>query len=130
MLPVSWLAGGLIGLRLDAEISIPAATTLVVIATGLLVATDARLPRGAVTTLAAAGGLFCGLLNGSAMASSGAGLRGVAGMVCSAFVVAALLSALAVSLRGGWPRIALRVAGSWISAIGILMLGWTLRGQL
>jgi hypothetical protein len=30
-------------------------------------------------------------------------------------------------VRATWGRIALRVAGSWIAAVGLLLLGWSLR---
>ena len=40
----------------------------------------------------------------------------------------ALGAALVVSLKIPWARIAIRVAGSWIAAIGMLLLGWTFRG--
>lgn len=129
-LPLSWVAGGIVGLQSAFEISMPVVATLVLVLAGLLVATDAQFPRWAVFALAISAGLFHGLLNGSAMAMTGAGLRGLLGIACAAFVVVALISALAVRLRDGWPRIALRVAGSWIAAIGILMLGWTMRGRL
>jgi len=35
---------------------------------------------------------------------------------------------MVVSLRPAWSRIAVRVAGSWLAAIGLLMIGWSLRG--
>jgi hypothetical protein len=35
---------------------------------------------------------------------------------------------MVVSLGRPWMRIAVRVAGSWIAAIGLLLLGWALRG--
>ena len=43
------------------------------------------------------------------------------------FVFVTLISAIVVSLRRPWARIVVRVAGSWIAAIGLLMLGWALR---
>ena len=30
-------------------------------------------------------------------------------------------------IRASWARIVVRVGGSWIAAIGVLMLGWSLR---
>jgi urease accessory protein len=42
--------------------------------------------------------------------------------------VAALAAAMVVAIRVPWGRIAVRVAGSWIVAIGLLLLGWSLRG--
>ena len=80
-----------------------------------------------VTALSIAVGLLHGWLNGAAMAQAqreALGLLGIGGMT---FVLVALVSAVAVSVRGVWARIAIRVAGSWIAAIGLLMLGWSLR---
>jgi hypothetical protein len=42
-------------------------------------------------------------------------------------VVVALLAGPVVVLRATWARVVVRVAGSWIAAIGLLMLGWTVR---
>ena len=42
-------------------------------------------------------------------------------------VVATLASASAAAWQAGWMRIAWRVAGSWIAAGGLLLLGWSLR---
>ena len=40
-----------------------------------------------------------------------------------------LAAALVVQLRVHWARIAVRVAGSWIAASGLLMLGWAVRSR-
>jgi hypothetical protein len=45
------------------------------------------------------------------------------------FVLIVLATAFVVQLRAYWARIAVRVAGSWIAASGLLMLGWSLRGS-
>ena len=39
-----------------------------------------------------------------------------------------VVAALVVPLRAHWARIAVRVAGSWVVASGLLMLGWSFRG--
>lgn len=44
-------------------------------------------------------------------------------------VIVALVSAFIVSLKQSWTRIVVRVAGSWVAAIGMLMFGWILHGQ-
>jgi hypothetical protein len=62
------------------------------------------------------------------MQQAGAGLLGLLGMLAALFVLIALVAACVVSLHQQWARIAVRVAGSWMAAIGLLMLGWTLRG--
>jgi hypothetical protein len=44
------------------------------------------------------------------------------------FVLVALAAALVLSLKSLWTRIAVRVAGSWVTAMGILMVGWYFKG--
>ena len=51
----------------------------------------------------------------------------MAGIASALFVVVALLAGPVVALRAAWARVVVRVAGSWIAAIGLLMLGWTVR---
>ena len=48
------------------------------------------------------------------------------GLIFSVFVLLALAAAFVVQLQAAWARIAVRVAGSWIFASGLLMLGWGL----
>ena len=55
------------------------------------------------------------------------GVLGMAGIASALFVVVALLAGPVVALRAAWARVVVRVAGSWIAAIGLLMLGWTVR---
>jgi hypothetical protein len=61
------------------------------------------------------------------MAQAKLGALGVVGIVSTLFVVVALAAAMVVAIRVHWARIAVRVAGSWIVAIGLLLLGWSLR---
>jgi urease accessory protein len=130
-LPIAWLAGGLVGLHYGgAGLVPPALTALTLCGLGGLVALDCRLPVAAGAALAAAIGLLHGLANGMAMAAAGLGLVALAGIATALIVVVALLAALVVSLRRWWERTAVRVAGSWIAASGMLMLGWTLRDGL
>jgi len=57
------------------------------------------------------------------------GLRMEQEVSLAVFVLVALVAALVVSLRAQWVRVTVRVAGSWITAIGLLTLGWTYRGM-
>jgi hypothetical protein len=59
------------------------------------------------------------------------GYAGVAllGLVFAVFVLVALAAAFVVRLSAEWTRIAVRVAGSWVAASGLLMLGWSFRGS-
>ncbi|MCH7475986.1 MAG: hypothetical protein IIA27_15150 [Gemmatimonadetes bacterium] len=52
-------------------------------------------------------------------------LVGILGTVGTLFALVSLVTGLVVSLERPWTRIAVRVAGSWIVAVGLLYLGWT-----
>jgi urease accessory protein len=80
---------------------------------GLLVAAGWRLPLRLLIALGAAFGLSYGYENGRAMAVAAAG-----------GLVTALVSAAIIDLAATpWSRVAVRIAGSWIAAIGIMMIG-------
>jgi hydrogenase/urease accessory protein HupE len=127
VLPGSWLAGGLVGLSWPTVSAATVPTMVSFIAMGGLVALDVRIRPLGMACLALVLGLLHGYLNGSAMSEARLGALGLAGIVSSLFVVVALVAALVVVLRAPWARIAVRVAGSWIVAIGLLLLGWSLR---
>ena len=127
VVPGAWLLGGLGGFAVGAPLpgTLTAASFLLL---GGLTASDRRLPPAAVTALAAALGLLHGWLNGAGIAEAGREALGLVGIVSAVFVVVALLAAFVVWLRPPWTRIAVRAVGSWIAAIGLLLLGWSLRG--
>jgi hydrogenase/urease accessory protein HupE len=95
---------------------------------GALVALDRRLSIGAVVGVATLLGLLHGSLNGTAMVSSKLGFLGLLGVGVSVFALAAMVAAFVVWLQSAWARIGVRVAGSWIAAVGLLMIGWSVRG--
>lgn len=45
------------------------------------------------------------------------------------FVIVSIVSGFVVSLKQAWTKIVVRVAGSWVAAMGMLMFGWLMRGQ-
>ena len=57
----------------------------------------------------------------------GLGDPGLLGIAAAVFALVALAASLGVPLRAAWTRVVMRVAGSWIAAIGLLLLGWGLR---
>ena len=128
VLPAAWLAGGLAGYATGAAPAGAWVTAFSALVLGVLVAADRRLPVALVTALAAVLGLLHGWLNGAGIAEAnreGLALVGIGGAV---FVVVALLAAVAASVQAQAARIAVRVAGSWIAAVGVLLIGWQLRG--
>lgn len=126
-LPASWLAGGLVGLDVPLLGTATLVTTVSFLVLGGLVAADAPLPPRWIAGLALALGVLHGGANGAAMAQARLGALGLVGVTSAIFVVVALVAALVVALRAPSARIAVRVAGSWIAATGLLLLGWSLR---
>jgi hydrogenase/urease accessory protein HupE len=123
----AWFLGGLAGLAVPTIESATALTTISFLLLGGLVAAEAPLPPSFTTGLAVVVGLLHGYLNGAAMSQAKLGALGLAGIVGTLFVVTALAAASVVAIRVPWGRIAVRVAGSWIAAVGLLLLGWSLR---
>jgi urease accessory protein len=126
-LPVAWLVGSAAGILLTPPITLPVAESVVTIALGVLLAADRPLPFTCVAGLAVALGLFHGLLNGSELSNTSSGQISVVGVITALFIAVSLLAGQAASMRVPWARVAVRVAGSWIAAIGLLMLGWAIR---
>ena len=125
-LPVAWLVGTAAGLLLAPPVFLPLAETILTIALGALLAAASPLPS--IIGLAILLGLLHGMLNGSELpkASSSAQITAV-GVAVAVFVAVSLLAGQAASMRIPWARVAVRVVGSWIVAIGLLMLGWAMR---
>ena len=127
-LTLAWLVGGMAGFAYGHSLVPAAVTTVSFLVLGGLTAADLRLSPNVVTVLAVVVGLLHGWLNGAGIAESQREALGLVGIGSAVFVLVALASAFVVSLRAPWMRIAVRVAGSWVAAIGLLMLGWSLRG--
>lgn len=127
-LPAAWLAGGLAGYYARQPLLPGAVTSLSFLIAGGLTAAGRHLQPAPLAALAAGIGLVHGWLNGVGLAEAEREALGLAGIAGAIFVLVALLAACAVPLRAGWARVAVRVAGSWVAAIGLLLLGWSLRG--
>lgn len=128
-LPAAWLAGGFAGYQAGFMLLPAGVTSLSLLVLGILTAAGLRMAPAAITALALALGVIHGWLNGAGIATAANEASGLIGITTAIFVLAALVSALVVSLRRPWSRIVVRVAGSWIAAIGLLLLGWTLSGR-
>jgi hydrogenase/urease accessory protein HupE len=126
LLPLAWFSGGLAGsmIRGIPAFPLPIISFLVL---GALVAADLHMKNKMVAVLAVCLGLAHGFLNGEAL-REGPGTLGILGITAMLFVLSTLVSAFVTSLKKPWSRIAVRVAGSWIFASGILMFGWLFRG--
>ena len=126
--PVAWLIGGFIGLAANTIPAFPVSAFSFILV-GILIAADLRLPSSVFTVLAITVGIMHGFFNGIALKAGPAGL-GLLGIMAALFVLVAIVSAFVISLKPPWTRIAVRVAGSWVAAMGLLMIGWFFRGQV
>ncbi len=128
VLPPAWLVGTAAGRFFHPHWVWPVLAAILTIVLGALAAADRPLSTAAVAVLAAALGLWNGAWNGVELVRAHAAVPGNAlGIACAVFVVVAILSALVAALKSPGARIAVRVAGSWITAAALFMLGWSLR---
>jgi hydrogenase/urease accessory protein HupE len=128
--PVAWLAGATMGLRFAEIPPVPALTIVSLVVLGLLVALDLKLPDWGIALLGGSFGILHGLFNGVALSASPERGLNLAGILTTVFVSLLLVCATAVSLQSGWTRVAMRVVGSWVVAVAMLMLGWLYRGMV
>jgi hydrogenase/urease accessory protein HupE len=128
VMPLCWLLAGIAGMHLEMTADLGWLSVASFALLGVLVAADARMPLIAVVTLTGAFAALQGLVNGSTLASIGANATSLAGMVLTVLVLVLLASAAVTGLRAFWARVAVRVAGSWVAAAGMLMLGWLFQG--
>ena len=126
ILPMAWLAGGFTGMFIGTPRG-SALTCFSFLLLGGLIATNAKLSVTLTTALAATLGFFHGYLNGSGINPFNDGAYFLLGLALAVFLVVALFTSFVIPLRRHWALIVVRVAGSWIAASGLLMLGWALR---
>jgi len=106
ILPLAWFAGGLLGVIIEGLPEVPVAAISFLIL-GLLIAADLKLSPKSFTAIVVI----------------------LIGIMATLFVIVAIVSAFVVSLKQAWTKIVVRVAGSWVAAMGMLMFGWLMRGQ-
>ncbi|WP_419175817.1 HupE/UreJ family protein [Desulfosediminicola sp.] len=126
IVPLCWLLGGITGFGGTniPDFPVQAGSLLLI---GLLVAGDVRLPVPVTVGIAGLFGLLHGFMNGVTLNNELEPL-GLLGITIALIVIITIVSALVVSIAGGWKRVAVRVGGSWVAASGLLMFGWYLKG--
>jgi urease accessory protein len=128
LLPASWFIGCLLGAMAKQPVAWPLAAISFLVFGGL-VAADARVSVRGTALLAVLLGIVHGWMNGSGVTWTGSVLAVYLGLVSGISILVALVSALVIQLRPSWTRIAVRVAGSWIVATGLSLIGWAARSR-
>lgn len=119
---ISALLGGVFG----RTSGFPAAAVSFV-ALGSLIALDYPFSRWCFPPVVILIAAMHGWFSGAAMRLEAGGLPAAIGTTLGAAVLFLLSAGIAMRLRQGWPRICIRVLGSWIAATGFLLLGWWLK---
>jgi urease accessory protein len=119
------VAGGALALWLKHIPGLDLVNLLSILGLGALLAADLSLPAGVCVVLALVFGLSHGFANGLAVAPPIRAVPFLGGLALAGLVVGGYGWVTVETLLQrnlGWLRIAVRVAGSWLAAIGILVL--------
>jgi urease accessory protein len=81
-----------------------------------------RLPPWPLAAAAAVFGLTHGYANGSAMRPEMLVVNFDIGVVCAGVAIVSLGAGMVLSLKRPWSKVAVRVIGSWIAAIGLMTM--------
>jgi hydrogenase/urease accessory protein HupE len=124
--PLALLAGGAASLVLPSPPFAPILGISLVAITGLALAAAVSLPLPVLLAITVVIGLLHGYQNGEAMVASTDQLLFLSGVTAIGYVVLTLVTGSAIAFlrgAGGWRPIALRAGGSWVAAVGIMVLG-------
>jgi len=124
--PLSLFAGCALSQLLPAPSFVPAIAVALIAITGLAVAAAVSLPLPVLLGLAAVMGFVHGLQNGQAMTATTDQLLFIFGVTAIGYGVMTIATGAAIAfLRGvgSWRPIVLRASGSWVAAVGIMVMG-------
>jgi hydrogenase/urease accessory protein HupE len=95
---------------------------------GLLIATDRSVSPIMLSILAGVLGCLGGVACAVGENTQPTVLQAL-GVGAAVFVLTALLASIVIRVHAYWLRMTMRVAGSWLAAVGLLVVGWTLHAQ-
>jgi hydrogenase/urease accessory protein HupE len=128
--PLGLLAGGALSLVFPTLPFVTMLSLTLFVLIGLCVAVARTLPSTLLIGLGLTVGLTHGYQNGQAMTDSTDHLLFILGVTSIGYVMVMMVTASAIAFlqgqgarQGSWRAIALRAAGSWIAAIGLMVFG-------
>lgn len=126
---LAWFAGGLAAISGFAlpDLALSSLTAALFMLIGILLAANIGLPTALCAFLGAGLGLVRGMADLSGVDESVAHTLSLLGMTASVFAVFAIAASLTIPLKRLWIIVAARVGGSWIAALGLLLVGWIVR---
>ena len=119
--PLALMAGAVLALIVPPPVWVPGIDLAVIPLLGLAVALARSFPSTVTVLLVTVVGLLHGVANGSEITVTMSPWRFIPGLAAAAILVLSYGIGLVRSLEKPWTRIAVRVAGSWIAAAGIMV---------
>jgi urease accessory protein len=124
--PSALVLGAVLGTVVASPAWLPAMNLVLIPILGLAVVLAISFPTPATVILIALVGLLHGLANGAEITAPVSPWRFIPGLATIAVFVLAYGIGLVRSIKKPWTRIAVRVAGSWITAAGIMVCAFKL----
>lgn len=124
--PLALMSGAVLALNIPPLAWVPDFNLAVIPLLGLAVALALSCPSKVTAILVTVVGLLHGLANGSEITVAMSPWRFIPGLAAVAILVLTYGIGLVRSLEKPWTRIAVRVAGSWIAATGIMVCAFKL----
>jgi urease accessory protein len=124
--PLALISGAVLALVVPLPAWVPEFNLVMIPVLGLAVALALSFPKTVFVLLVTVVGLLHGLANGSEITATMSPWRFIPGLAAVALLVLAYGIGLVRSLEKPWTRIAVRVAGSWIAAAGIMVCAFKL----
>jgi urease accessory protein len=122
VLPAAFITGTALGGSVPAPPYVATLNAASFLVLGLLLALDRVLPPALLLGLGGVLGLSTGLANGSGMVGGSDPLLFLLGSALAGLGAILLPSAVVVTLEAQWQRIGVRIVGSWLAAVGAMIL--------
>lgn len=127
LVPLSLIIGTVIGIKISGitfSIYINSFSFLLI---GGLIAWNKKLPTNLVLLIIVVLGITHGYSNGTAFEPTLSSFNYVLGVATAGLVIVTIFAGIALSVTKDWQKIAVRVAGSWVAAIGLITLPMILK---
>jgi urease accessory protein len=121
--PVALIVGALLASLRDVPSSLGIVQLILTAGFGILVAFARRVPSWLLVALGAVLGISAGWANAAELVGPASRFRFIAGLAVVGLLLLVYGNGLVRNLKREWTQIAVRVAGSWIAAVSILVLG-------
>jgi urease accessory protein len=121
--PAALIVGALLASLRDAPSSLGIVQLILTAGFGILVAFARPVPSWLLVALGAVLGVTAGWANAAELVGQGSRLRFIAGLAVVGLLLLVYGNGLVRNLKREWTQIAVRVVGSWIAAVSILVLG-------